>query len=373
MASPVAVNDDDSNTESEEESTALHIYHKRARRVSFTDNTSVHISNRHEDSGTPLSPNPPSDNLASTKDETGLLRFTQTPDCSDMKFTATRVGQDERPILESNADVFASVEKASESNTKDGPPRGGHLKRKVAPSPRSTSRFEVDDSVVGSLGVKIGGPSKQVEDGSTPERLLKKKVASPSKPEAGSCSPRDKSPLVSYSEASKPNSIPDIDPLCASKIYRPQWSIKNGSRMNDPEEIRRRWLVSENTVEEQKKLLKSYKDKLSRVDAHIRELETEVVSLNERLVSNEKEHMELIQHALEVQVLNTKEDRLNDTLKDNDEQFSAKEAAWTSEKNALMSTVESLRKQIQQLEGEKFTVADDRIHRLSHHITAQST
>ncbi|CAI9294918.1 unnamed protein product [Lactuca saligna] len=64
MASLVPV-DDNSNTKSEEGTMAFH--KKRARRVSFAENTSVHIFDRDEDSGTPLEPKPPS----SPSDELG--------------------------------------------------------------------------------------------------------------------------------------------------------------------------------------------------------------------------------------------------------------------------------------------------------------
>lgn len=50
-------NDNNSNTKSEQETIAFH--KKRARRVSFAENTSVHIFNRDEDSGTPVNPKPP--------------------------------------------------------------------------------------------------------------------------------------------------------------------------------------------------------------------------------------------------------------------------------------------------------------------------
>ncbi|GKB76753.1 hypothetical protein Tco_0943648, partial [Tanacetum coccineum] len=57
-------NNDNSNTKSEQETTTLAFHKKRARRVSFAENTSVHIFNRDEDSATPVNakqPPPPSD------------------------------------------------------------------------------------------------------------------------------------------------------------------------------------------------------------------------------------------------------------------------------------------------------------------------
>ncbi|KAI3769511.1 hypothetical protein L6452_00617 [Arctium lappa] len=56
MASRLPI-DDNSNTKSEEGTIAFH--KKRARRVSFAENTSVHIFDRDEDSGTPSDPKPP--------------------------------------------------------------------------------------------------------------------------------------------------------------------------------------------------------------------------------------------------------------------------------------------------------------------------
>ncbi|XP_024966100.1 uncharacterized protein LOC112506323 [Cynara cardunculus var. scolymus] len=56
MASRLPI-DDNSNTKSEEGTIAFH--KKRARRVSFAENTSVHIFDRDEDSGTPLDRKPP--------------------------------------------------------------------------------------------------------------------------------------------------------------------------------------------------------------------------------------------------------------------------------------------------------------------------
>ncbi|GKC47651.1 hypothetical protein Tco_1065373 [Tanacetum coccineum] len=57
-------NNDNSNTKSEQETTTLAFHKKRARRVSFAENTSVHIFNRDEDSATPVNAKqspPPSD------------------------------------------------------------------------------------------------------------------------------------------------------------------------------------------------------------------------------------------------------------------------------------------------------------------------
>ncbi|KAI3753527.1 hypothetical protein L2E82_25582 [Cichorium intybus] len=85
MASQVPVNDN-SNTKSEEGTMAFH--KKRARRVSFAENTSVHIFDRDEDSGTPLDPKPPSspsDELGSAerKFESGQLFWNVDEDDND--------------------------------------------------------------------------------------------------------------------------------------------------------------------------------------------------------------------------------------------------------------------------------------------------
>ncbi|KAL4555334.1 hypothetical protein LXL04_037952 [Taraxacum kok-saghyz] len=65
--------DDNSNTKSEDGTMAFH--KKRARRVSFAENTSVHIFDRDEDSGTPLDPKPPS----SPSDELGSDEHNREP------------------------------------------------------------------------------------------------------------------------------------------------------------------------------------------------------------------------------------------------------------------------------------------------------
>ncbi|KVH98699.1 hypothetical protein Ccrd_023073 [Cynara cardunculus var. scolymus] len=67
MASLLPI-DDNSNTKSEEGTIVFH--KKRARRVSFTKNTSIHIFDHDEDSRTPLDykpPNSPSNDLASAE------------------------------------------------------------------------------------------------------------------------------------------------------------------------------------------------------------------------------------------------------------------------------------------------------------------
>ncbi|MFS7921752.1 hypothetical protein Hanom_Chr03g00240571 [Helianthus anomalus] len=56
MTSPVAA-EDHSNTKTDEATTAFH--RKRSRRVSFAENTFVHIFNRDEDLETPKLPDPP--------------------------------------------------------------------------------------------------------------------------------------------------------------------------------------------------------------------------------------------------------------------------------------------------------------------------
>ncbi|GJY64028.1 hypothetical protein Tco_0465488 [Tanacetum coccineum] len=52
---PLPTKNNDSNTKSEQETATLAFHKKRARRVSFVENTTVHIFNRDdEDSATPV-------------------------------------------------------------------------------------------------------------------------------------------------------------------------------------------------------------------------------------------------------------------------------------------------------------------------------
>ncbi|KAJ0516238.1 uncharacterized protein LOC110891809 [Helianthus annuus] len=109
------------------------------------------------------------------------LQFIQTPDWSDVNFTATQIGPEERPNLENTA----------------------HFKGKVAP--RSSSRFKVGESATKPItGINTEGTHVD-----------------------GSSYPRDKRPSLSDSKASKSSDLPDLN-----KKHQPQQS--SPSVLNDP-------------------------------------------------------------------------------------------------------------------------------------------
>ncbi|KAK1439745.1 hypothetical protein QVD17_05565 [Tagetes erecta] len=329
-----------------------------------------------------------SSSAGTTKDGTGLLRFIRTTGFSDVKHTATTTVPEDRPTVEE-----ACMSKRHQIGS-----------RKYI----STSRFKVSEPTTKPVLIDI--ESTEVDD--SVDGNKKKRTASPSKPPV----------------ASKSSGLPDQDPV--------QWLSQNGSLMNDPkackdyldqmtkpnysadkkqsegttrkemadrfyvsfaeqvrsqEEIQRQWLADINTIEKQKKLLEFFVDKQSRASAHSRELETKVASQKEKLVSYEKEQMELRkqadqlnevlrkdqecissltvkldvssqelnQRAREVKDLNTIVDRMNNTLKAKDEELSTKQEAWASQKNYLMATIEWMKNKIQQLDAEKSSVANE--------------
>ncbi|KAJ0765536.1 hypothetical protein HanPI659440_Chr08g0304591 [Helianthus annuus] len=106
---------------------------------------------------------------------TGLLQFIQTPNWSDVNFTATQTGTEERPVL---LMLFVAPRASFGSKTKErtaasssnvGPPKTDHLKRKVAPYqlPDSKARSLPQSSLpvmrkIATLGFQTPRPQSQM-------------------------------------------------------------------------------------------------------------------------------------------------------------------------------------------------------------------
>ncbi|KAJ0801493.1 hypothetical protein HanPI659440_Chr03g0117861 [Helianthus annuus] len=99
MTSPVAA-EDHSNTKTDEATTAFH--RKRSRRVSFAENTFVHIFNRDEDLETPKLPDPPTSPSHNNNDDDDeeedefepIIRVVASPSSAGSSISATSNDED---------------------------------------------------------------------------------------------------------------------------------------------------------------------------------------------------------------------------------------------------------------------------------------